>query len=403
MEPRVLLARIRAVLRRYDPAPPDEPEKPQEPEILQFDALCINCAAQTITLDGESVQLTTHEFSLLWELAFHAGQPLDRDTLFQKTRGIPYNGFDRSCTTIPFLALITAVWIIPYWRKLHRISSAAIAFGNGNLDVRAMISKRSFLIPMADAFNTMADHIQQLIRSHKELTGTISQKLGPTINHIQINLEMLESASTPEKRHQYGCDLKAGLNELESLVSGLLELARLDREKPDLRFSDEDLGSWLPQAISALVPYDSPIDCELSMSLAPAGHRARFEPRYLARVLDNLIQNAFRYTCRQIHIIVEQQEEICCIHIDDDGPGVHEKDRERIFQPFTRLDTGIIRGSGGYGLGLAIVSSIAALHNGTVNVEQSPLGGARFTFRWPAYGRNSHQQFNYQSSSCSNH
>ncbi len=96
VEPRILLARIRAVLRRSAPGPVDESAPPPVPERMQFDSLCINRAAQTITLDGEPITLTTHEFALLWELALHAGRPIERDALFRRTRGIPYNGFDRS-------------------------------------------------------------------------------------------------------------------------------------------------------------------------------------------------------------------------------------------------------------------------------------------------------------------
>ncbi len=291
------------------------------------------------------------------------------------------------CTTLPFLALIAVAWIIPYGRKLRRISSTAIAFGNGDFNIRASLSKRSSLRPMADAFNTMADRIQQLIRSHKAFTREISRELSPPIDRMLIDLEMLESAKTPEKQGHYGRELAIDINAMEAMVAGLLDLARLDREKPDFRFAEEDLESWLPQVISASVPDNSPIDCRLSVSLPPDSCPARFEPGYLARAMDDLIQNTLRHTCKQLQILVEQQEADCCIHIDDDGPGIPEKDRKKIFEPFTRLDISRNRTSSGYGLGVAIAAKIAAWHNGTIDVGRSPLGGARFTFRWPAFDR----------------
>jgi len=71
------------------------------------------------------------------------------------------------------------------------------------------------------------------------------------------------------------------------------------------------------------------------------------------------------------------------IQVDDDGPGIPEANRIRIFEPFARLDNSRNRKSGGYGLGLAIVKRIAVAHKGTVTVDDSSLGGARFTLSWP--------------------
>ncbi len=72
------------------------------------------------------------------------------------------------------------------------------------------------------------------------------------------------------------------------------------------------------------------------------------------------------------------------VRVEDDGPGIPEKDRSRIFEPFARLDDSRTRASGGYGLGLSIVQRIAFWHGGSVDVTRSAeLGGACFTFRWP--------------------
>lgn len=97
VEPRVLLARIRALLRRFcantSHAGCQAPEKPAE---LTFGTLHLNQAAQTVTLGGKPVELTCNEFNLLWILASHSGRVLDRDQLFRETRGISYDGLDRS-------------------------------------------------------------------------------------------------------------------------------------------------------------------------------------------------------------------------------------------------------------------------------------------------------------------
>lgn len=97
VEPRVLLARIRALLRRFgDNASQRGCPALVKPTELTFGTLHLDQAAQTVTLDGKPIELTCNEFNLLWILASHSGRVLDRDQLFRETRGISYDGLDRS-------------------------------------------------------------------------------------------------------------------------------------------------------------------------------------------------------------------------------------------------------------------------------------------------------------------
>lgn len=96
VEPRVLLARIRAILRRFGILQENGKSEPGKIEELTFGGLHINQASQTATLGGLPVDLTSNEFSLLWILAQNGGRTMDRETLFQLTRGIVYDGLDRS-------------------------------------------------------------------------------------------------------------------------------------------------------------------------------------------------------------------------------------------------------------------------------------------------------------------
>ena len=111
--------------------------------------------------------------------------------------------------------------------------------------------------------------------------------------------------------------------------------------------------------------------------------QARFEPRFMARAVTNLVRNAAKHASRRVRVGYDTTGQDCRIHVDDDGPGIAAADRERIFEPFVRLDTSRSRDTGGYGLGLAIVRRVAAWHGGGVSVESSVLGGARFTISWP--------------------
>jgi DNA-binding response OmpR family regulator len=96
VEPRVLLARIRALLRRFGNRHQNGRSDPAQVEELIFGSLRINQASQTVTLCGVSIDLTSNEFALLWILAVNGGRTLDREMLFRETRGIAYDGLDRS-------------------------------------------------------------------------------------------------------------------------------------------------------------------------------------------------------------------------------------------------------------------------------------------------------------------
>ena len=96
VEPRVLLARIRALLRRFNQPPQNGRAEPDNVEELVFGSLRISQASQTATLCGVPADLTSNEFALLWILAVNGGRTLDREVLFRQTRGIAYDGLDRS-------------------------------------------------------------------------------------------------------------------------------------------------------------------------------------------------------------------------------------------------------------------------------------------------------------------
>lgn len=286
---------------------------------------------------------------------------------------------------IAVIGILTFICIIPYWRQLRRLSAAALAFGDGHLDTRVVISKFSNLAPLANAFNTMAARIQQLIDSHKELTNAVSHELRTPLARLRFGLEMLGSAADQERRIHYIDELQTDVGDLEELVNELLTYARFEREQPELQLASHHLEPFLHQVLDESLPEDSPLRTQLRLQLDPSSRKARFDAKYLARALSNLVQNGARHAASRLELVVERQGDLCCLHVDDDGPGIAEEQRAKVFEPFVRLDRSRSRVSGGYGLGLAIVARILQWHGGSARATSSPLGGARITLCWPAY------------------
>jgi signal transduction histidine kinase len=140
------------------------------------------------------------------------------------------------------------------------------------------------------------------------------------------------------------------------------------------------LAPWLRQILASCPPHRR----NVSLVRHDGLDKAWMEPRLMELALSNLLANALRYARQKVNITVLRQNNLFQLVVEDDGEGIPETDRTAIFRAFTRLDTSRNHGTGGFGLGLAIVARIAALHRGRVAADQSPtLGGARIVLEWP--------------------
>jgi signal transduction histidine kinase len=278
---------------------------------------------------------------------------------------------------------VLLIWVFLFWRKLRTVSASAVEFGNGDFGARVNISARSALAPLAGAFNRMADRIQTLIQSHKELTNAVSHELRTPIARIRFGLEMMESTPDERRRETYSEGIHRDVDELDALVSELLIYARFDRETMELQRKEYDIASWLEDLAASFT--DLTVKVQYECLLENRAMKVRFDTRQMSRAVGNLLQNAARYGNGKAKLTLEQDEDCILIHVDDNGSGIPVKDRERIFEPFTRLDASRSRESGGFGLGLAIVKRVATCHGGTVTVSDSDLGGSRFSIKWKAF------------------
>ncbi|HGX92167.1 MAG TPA: HAMP domain-containing protein, partial [Candidatus Tenderia sp.] len=280
------------------------------------------------------------------------------------------------------VALAVLYWVYPLWRDLKRLRVSAEAFGEGDFSARATLPRRSVLRHLSEAFNGMAQRIQRLISSHKELTNAVSHELRTPIARLRFGMEMLQSARGEADRARYLRSMSADIDELDQLVAELLTYARFDRDRPALKFRCQPVAPWLAETVRQARIGNSQIAVEDEVQ-GEATAEARFEPRLMARALGNLLQNAQRYARRQVRVSFSCDDGVCQLCVDDDGPGIPPHQRQSVFEAFKRLDASRDRDTGGYGLGLAIVQRISQWHGGTVSVTDSPLGGARFTIRWP--------------------
>lgn len=281
------------------------------------------------------------------------------------------------------LALAILLWVWPLWENLRKLSLATAQFGRGDFNVRAVVAPKSAAAPLADTFNSMADRIQRLIDSHKELTNAVSHDLRTPLARMRFGIDMLQNGADVEAQQRYMKSMHDDIDELETLINEMLTYATFDRDAPDLSMHSTALGPWLDKIIEDARSTTQHIKIQCNDCQSLHDKTVHMEARYMSRALSNLISNAMRYAKSTINVSTQYDDTKAQILVDDDGPGVPAKDRKHIFEAFKKQDNTRDRKSGGFGLGLAIVHRIVQWHGGHVEVTDSPLGGARFQIELP--------------------
>ncbi|WP_438013068.1 ATP-binding protein [Psychrobacter raelei] len=272
--------------------------------------------------------------------------------------------------------------IFPLERKLQLIQSGVNEVGDGNLDTRVQVVGQDEIARLAATFNAMTEHIKRLIESQRELTRAVSHELRTPVARIRFAVDMLADTEDQESREMQRDYIDEDIESLNGLIDEILTYAKLEEGSPKLDLEPVSLKELVDQIVRETNALGKPIEI---VGIAPTAKvTAVADRRYLHRVVQNLAGNALRYAESKIVISAGVRKGEAFVSVEDDGHGIPEEDRDKVFVPFARLDDSRTRASGGYGLGLSIVSRIAFWFNGTMSVDESPkLGGARFTMNWP--------------------
>lgn len=277
-------------------------------------------------------------------------------------------------------------WVRPIWRDLEALRQTARDLGDGDFGARTPAARSRLFTSLADTLNSMADRIQQLLATHRELSCGISHELRTPIARMRFALEIQAETEDPSERERLWSMMEDDLDELDHLIDTSLTYARFEREVPQAHFSSVKFTEWLESEIDSIRLLGRQINVTLNTDSLPADLCIDLDKKAMPYAIRNLIRNAFKYASKRIQVSAELVDDYIKIHVDDDGIGIPADEREHIFSAFTRLDRSRDRATGGYGLGLAIVRRVLELHGGTAIADAAPLplGGARFTLTWKA-------------------
>lgn len=233
---------------------------------------------------------------------------------------------------------------------------------------------------LAGTMNAMLGRLEEGQSRQRRFVADASHELRSPVATLRQHAEVAQAHPQRSSLHELSETVVAEATRMQHLVDDLLLLARVDEQTLQLRMRPVDLDDVVFTEAARL---RARTDLRIDTSEVSAGRIMGDEAR-LRRVLRNLGDNAARHADTTVAFSLADHDGAVELTVDDDGPGVPLADRERIFGRFVRLDGARARDDGGTGLGLAIVRELAAGHGGTVDVTDSPLGGARFRFSFPS-------------------
>ncbi|UUN27569.1 HAMP domain-containing sensor histidine kinase [Streptomyces sp. FIT100] len=227
---------------------------------------------------------------------------------------------------------------------------------------------------LARTTNDTLAALEQSVLRQRRFVADASHELRSPIASLRTQLEVGAA-------HPHLLDIEGAVADtvrLQQLAADLLLLARLEAGER-LRVTPVDLSALVRTELSRRTGDRHPVHAHIEDGVEVLGSRG-----HLARVVGNLVDNAQRHTRTAVTVSVRGNGTRAVVEVADDGDGVPESERERIFQPFVRLDEARSRDDGGAGLGLALARDIAVRHGGTVTVHTADPNGALFALRLPA-------------------
>jgi len=272
----------------------------------------------------------------------------------------------------------------PLENGMKQMESAIDRIRKGDLSARVYIDTNDAIGELASTINEMAEHIQRLIKSQREMTNAVSHELRTPVARIRFGLQIIQDfVDNPSVDSQVE-KLDEDIVELEKLIDEILTYATLEEGRPALNLEAIDVNAIANEIKQqSLAQGHSIIIDVIEAPMINDQHLVECERRYIHRAIQNLVNNAVKYAASQVRVSCSCEGGMFRVDVEDDGPGIPQDQWQNVFTPFARLDSSRNRSSGGYGLGLSIVKSIAYWHGGVAAVYFGSLGGAKFTILWP--------------------
>lgn len=258
----------------------------------------------------------------------------------------------------------------------------------GNYKMRLPVHGKNELAEMAEAMNSMCRELENIDETHKKFISDVSHELKTPLATIKLICDSIVAASEPdiEMVQEFLSDLSNEVDRLTRIVERLLTLTKIAREEEQPTLTPVDFNVMLNAIVSRLEPAAKAKHIMLFADLAVSDlPPVLIDYDRIWEALYNITDNAIKYTPENgtVRLDLQSDDRELEISISDNGPGIPEAERDKIFDRFYRLDDSRTRDTGGTGLGLAIAKEAVLLHGGNITVSESEQGGCKFTVTLP--------------------
>jgi signal transduction histidine kinase len=289
-----------------------------------------------------------------------------------------------------FGAVVTAGWIV---RPIDRLSRAARALGRGDLSARGRLERNDEIGELGYRFDEMADRIENLLRSEKELFANVAHELRTPLSRIGVALDLAGEGDAEAARASLA-EIAVDVTELETIVDDILAAMRFEIA------GGNPATAQLPLRRTQVTPASI---VEAAADRARSRHSSRsvvveiatdlpmldVDPMLVRRVIDNLLENAHKYTPdpdAATTVSVKRDGDRVVFEVRDHGQGIAAEDLPRVFTAFFRGERSRSRETGGVGLGLTLAKRITEAHSGTIAVTSVSGAGTTMRVSLPATG-----------------
>jgi signal transduction histidine kinase len=289
---------------------------------------------------------------------------------------------------------IVGVGAVLSWRWMARplaeLSKVARALGSGDLKARARLQRADELGELGRGFDDMAERVEGLVLTQKELLANVSHELRTPLARIRVALDIASEGDALAARASLE-EIAVDLGELEGMIDDILTTTRMDLQSGShrstgfaLRLAIVPPASIIEQASERFrTRYpERPLVVEVAEDLPPIHADATL----FRRVIDNLLDNAHKYSPPEqpITLSLRGGPDAVVFEVRDRGMGIAERDLPRVFEPFFRAERSRSRGTGGVGLGLTLARRIVEAHAGRIELSSETGGGTRASVRMDA-------------------
>ena len=292
------------------------------------------------------------------------------------------------------VAVCLLVALISFWLShmttapLESFTKIAKEISKGNFSIKAKEKGRRELVEMAKAMNYMSSELNDNEENRKKFVSDVSHELKTPLATIKLICDSIVSSHSPDPEmiQEFLADLSDEVDRLTRIVERLLTLTKMDQSHKIAKLEPVDFVVMLNAIVRKLQPNAEVKDIVLyseltSEPLSPM----MLDYDKIWEAVYNIVDNAIKYTPDGgfVKVSLEKGATSVQVGIHDNGPGIPDSEKDKIFDRFYRLDDSRTRDTGGTGLGLAIAKEAVLVHGGAINVDNATDGGCVFTITLP--------------------